>query len=142
MKTKNAATRVLVILGILALPFQSVLSDEQSKKASDTHSNEGFCLSESAIKAIGVRAVFPGAKSPYEIPRKCLVHYQEHIGIYRIRKNCFKLIPIHIPTFAQNSVHFNTKEIVHGDQIACSGLGLLRVAELQAFGGLDGGHAD
>ncbi len=89
--------------------------------AADEH--DGIKLAPKAVQFIGLKTA---AYDGHTIPSTALVFYQTEVGIYRLRDGWFKLVP--------------AKDLRAGDQIVIEGVGLLRVAELDAFSG-EVGHS-
>lgn len=89
--------------------------------AADEH--DGIKLSPKAIEVIGLKtAAYDG-----QVPASALVFYQNNSGVYRLKEDWFKLVPV--------------SNLGVGDQIVIQGTGLLRVADLDAFSGEVGhGH--
>ncbi len=101
---------------------------------------EGFQLSEKAKEILGLKYLpvsFSLLDSP---PGESLVYFQEHVGVYRLRKGWFKLIEVEKSVKSENSFSIRSPELEPGDQIVTKGTGLLRVADLDAFGGIEDGH--
>jgi hypothetical protein len=75
----------------------------------------GMRISNQALATLGVTTTPVIAGEP---PKQALVHTLDRVAVYRLRDGWFKLVP---PT-----------ELKPGDRIAVQGVGLLRVAEMQA----------
>ncbi len=94
--------------------------------------NRGIRLSPKAIETMGIKT------DSYKngiIPASALVRYQDNLGVYRLRENWFKLIPITIKNQQGDSLNILSPDLETSDQIAVTGTGLLRAAELDAFSG-------
>ena len=95
---------------------------------------DGFRLAEKAKKVIGLKT--ENLKSnPYSVPANSLVYYGDKVGIYRLRDGWFKLIEIKVIGKNGSQSTISTNEFKEGDQIAVEGVALLRVSEMDAFGG-------
>lgn len=102
----------------------------------------GIRLSDQAIQRLGIQT-HKIATLPLKIPRSSLVFFQEDIGVYRLRKGWFKLVELKNFSPSPTGIHFiptDSAEFKIGDHIVVSGAALLRVAELDAFGGGEEGH--
>lgn len=95
---------------------------------------DGIRLTDKAKEVIGVETRKIGS-SPFAAPTAALVHFGNRIGVYRFRNNWFKLIEIKVISKKENSVTFSAAELKDNDQIVVAGVALLRVSEMDAFGG-------
>jgi hypothetical protein len=97
----------------------------------------GFRLNEKAKKNIGV-VHQPLGSSPYTLPASCLVYFGDQVGVYRFRQGWFKLVSISIDKKGPgNSVTFSGGAFQAGDEVAVQGAALLRVTEMDVFGGVE-----
>lgn len=99
--------------------------------AADEH--DGIKLSPKTIKLIELKTELYDGQT---IPKSALVFYQDKIGVYRLRDGWFKLVPV---TFNSQLLP-QSKDLRSDDQIVTQAMGLLRVAELDAFSG-EVGHS-
>ncbi len=90
----------------------------------ETSATGEFRLSDKAIRTIGL-VMQPIQSASETIPESALVHSLDKMGVYRFRKGWFKFIPLET----------RSAELASGDQIVVQGVALLRVAEMDAFGG-------
>ncbi len=111
--------------GIRAGPTLAVL---------EANLKDGFRLSDKAKKVIGL-VIKPLGSNPHMIPSSALVSYGDRVGVYRLRSGWFKLIEIQNSDEQRGSVVINSAELKDDDQIAVEGVALLRVSEMDAFGG-------
>lgn len=100
----------------------------------------GIQLSEKAIDALEIKTAPVKSGKDIELPDSALVLYQAESGIYVFRKGWFKLIPVHVLSKKPQTVRVDSSQIQTGDQVVVSGVPLLRVAELEAWGGSGDGH--
>ena len=121
----NSSAAQEVGVGVRAGPTMAVL---------EANLDDGFRLSEKAKKVIGV-VTQPIGQKPYVIPRMALVFYGDRVGVYRLRQNWFKLVEVQTVSKTHDSASVSSPDIKVDDQIAIEGVALLRVAELDAFGG-------
>lgn len=111
--------------GIRAGPTLAVL---------EANLKDGFRLAEKARKVIGLVTKPLGSK-PHMIPPSALVNYGDRVGVYRLRNGWFKLIEIKNNEALKGSVVTSGVELKDDDEIAVEGVALLRVSEMDAFGG-------
>ncbi len=100
----------------------------------------GIKLSEKAIKALDITTEPINSQNTHKLPLKSLVHFQEEVGVYRQREGWFKLIEVEVLSKNSTEVTVKTQNIKPGDDVAVTGVALLRVAELEAWGGSGDGH--
>ncbi len=98
--------------------------------AADEH--DGIRLSPKAIQTLGIKTA-PFSKGT--IPASALVRYQDNIGVYRLRDDWFKLLPVTIKSQQGDSLVIVAEELKRDDQVVVVGTGLMRAAELDAFSG-------
>lgn len=94
--------------------------------------NDGIRLSPKAIETMGIKT------APYnkgQIPASALVRYQDNIGVYRLRNDWFKLLPIRIKGQQGDILTILAADLEPNDQIVIERTGLMRAAELDAFSG-------
>lgn len=115
-------------------PKESNVRAGRSLAVSEANAKDGFQLKEKAQKNIGVIRQAVGSP-PYTLPSSCLIYFGDKIGVYRIRNGWFKLITISIDKKSNGSVSFSSNELQANDEVAVQGGALLRVTEMDAFGG-------
>lgn len=104
---------------------------------------EGFQLSEKAQRRLNLRFLTLAQSEPYRLPAQALVYSQFEVGVYRLRQGWFKFVEVEkisSPQPSSASLSIRSSELQAGDQIVIQGTGLVRVADLEAFGGHEGGH--
>ncbi len=94
---------------------------------------DGFRLSDKAKEVIGVKTKKLGTR-PFSISQSSIVHYGDKAGVYRYRDGWFKLIEVQIQNKSQ-AVEISSSELRDNDEVAVQGVALLRVSEMDAFGG-------
>lgn len=132
----------LTLIFVILMSGSQVLAQEEASgiRAGPTlavleaNLKDGFRLSDKAKKVIGLVAKPLGSK-PHMIPPSALVNYGDRVGVYRLRNGWFKLIEIQNSDAPQASVATSSTELNDDDQIAVEGVALLRVSEMDAFGG-------
>lgn len=103
--------------------------------AADEHT--GIQLSEKAKNAIGIKL------ESYQrgfVPVAALVRHQNEISVYRLRDGWYKRVSVKIEKIENSQAFIQTEELSEGDFIVVQNVGLLRVAELDAFSG-EVGHS-
>lgn len=102
--------------------------------------SDGIRLSEKALQTLQIKTLPIQSVSDLQVPIAALVFHQAETGIYRFRDGWFKLIPVQMRSRKAESARISSPEIQTGDQVAVSGVPLLRVADLEAWGGSGDGH--
>ncbi len=126
---------VLLIAFVAKNKFRHEQKKDQLKAVLETSKEYGFRLSEIAVKTIGVNSIQVPEGSSVKIPESALVYSLDQIGVYRLRNQWFKFVNVKVLNQADESL-ISSKELVsHTDQIVINGSGLLRAAEMEAFGG-------
>lgn len=100
----------------------------------EANRKDGFRLAENAKKVIGV-GLKPLGPSPYKIPLSAIVYYGDRIGVYRLRDGWFKLVEIQKIAELNSETTISSSDLKTSDQIAVEGVALLRVSDMDAFGG-------
>ena len=107
----------------------------------EANHEKGFRLSEGAFKTIGVKtAAIQAGTGSATVPRAALVFFQGEVGVYRVTDGWYKLIEVQIASRNKETAVVRSNELKSGDQVAITGVGLLRVADLDASGGNEEGH--
>lgn len=107
----------------------------EGKAVYEISGEKGMRLTAAALKNIEVSTKKINAKPPDSIPLSGLVQFQNRFGVYRLRDGWFKLIPVKINRKDKSEVSFVSAELDENDEIVITGVALLRVAEMDAFGG-------
>jgi hypothetical protein len=136
--------KVLATLMLLFAQFSWEMStaramettSQQEKAVTEASPEFGFKLSQSAIQNIGVETQATGRSAgKLTLPKSALVHSLNLLAVYRLREGWFKLVPINLVSQKGDLVTFLTANILDGDRIVIQGAALLRVAEMETFGG-------
>lgn len=132
----------LWIIFALALGLTcSVNAEEGSPRAKtppailEASAEKGLRLSEKAQQTIGLAMAKTTPSDRQSLPLSALVYYQDHVGLYRFRAGWFKLLEVQLLEKGSSQASVRTKDLAPGDQIVVGGVPLLRVAEMEAFGG-------
>ena len=81
------------------------------------------------------------ANSAFEIPKEAVVTAGLEVNLYRYRDGFYKRIDFEELKRLGNKIQIRSKDLKSGDEIALTGLGFLRIAEIAAFGGAPEGHS-
>jgi hypothetical protein len=109
--------------------------------AADEHN--GIQLSEKAKATLEIAVTPLRRESPYRLSVTALVQTKEHAGVYRQREGWFKFIEGKMSRLDEKTVLFTPEsmaELKPTDSVVIRGVPLLRVADLEAFGGSGEGH--
>ena len=94
----------------------------------------GIQLTSEAIKTLGLKTEEAHAewlsRSAFTIPSETLVYYKDQIGVYRLRKSWFKLVPVTVLEDNNKVARIQLQEFEHGDHLVIFGASFLRIAEL------------
>jgi hypothetical protein len=92
---------------------------------------------------LGLSGLKISSQGVHTVPARSLVYFQDEVGVYRLRNGWYKLVEIPAPEKKLSGaelVTIRTEELQPGDQVIQTGVPLLRVAELEAWGGSGDGH--
>ena len=101
---------------------------------------EGLQLSPKATLALGLKMQAISREKNHKIPKNAVVYSQDEIGVYRFRRGWFKLVDVQVLTKTASEATIQSDDLTASDQIVIAGVGLLRVADLEAWGGSGDGH--
>ncbi len=113
------------------------------KAVTEANPDDGFKLSEKALKALEIQTRAITSQGTVTIPATSLVEFKDEIAVYRLRDGHFKLIKGTAQKEGQ-TVLFKPRissDLKSGDHVVTNGVPLLRVAELDAFSEGEAGHA-
>lgn len=101
-----------------------------------------FRLSKEAMKTLKLETVRLDASSKgvYEVPSKSVVSYQEHNGVYRRQGLWFEMITVEIIKRGKHESQIKSNQLLQDDLVVSEGVGLLRIAHLEASGQGGKGH--
>lgn len=101
----------------------------------------GIQLSSSALQTLGIKSkpVEVNAEQ-IELPAESGVFFKNEVGIYRVRAGWYKLLDAKLLERKAGKIFVQVSGLSEGDQVVVSGTALLRVAELEAWGGSGDGH--
>lgn len=101
---------------------------------------EGIKLSQKAISTLGLEVKKVNSGSPFQLPVSSLVYFQDEVGVYRLRNGWFKLLEGKVRTRKETIAIVEISDLLPSDEVVVKGVPLLRVTELEAFGGSGEGH--
>ena len=127
--------RSIWAISILLVSAPAFSADRKGKAVYEISQEQGMRLNETALKNIEVITVKVSGGPKFNVPADALVHFQDQVGVYRLREGWFKLIKIQIYQKSKADLVIFSNEIKTGDEIAIHGADLLRVSELDAFEG-------
>jgi len=102
---------------------------------------EGIKLSHEAERNFEIQKIKVTAANTFEIPKDAVVTAGLEVNLFRYRDGFYKRIDFDQISRSGNKILIRSKELKNGDEIAITGLGFLRIAELAAFGGAPEGHS-
>lgn len=103
--------------------------------------DDGIKLSPEAEKNFEIQKVRMTAASTIEIPKDAVVTAGLEVNLYRYRAGFYKRIDFDQLSRSGNKISIRSTDLKSGDEIAITGLGFLRIAEIAAFGGAPEGHS-
>lgn len=103
--------------------------------------DEGIKLSPEAEKNFEIQKFKITAASSFEIPKDAVVTAGLEVNLYRYRAGFYKRIDFDQLSRSGNKISIRSKDLKSGDEIAITGLGFIRIAEIAAFGGAPEGHS-
>ena len=125
-----------ILPALLLMPLALANAEKRDGKAVyETSPEQGMKISDIGLKNIEVTLGKVAGSSSFNIPLTGLVYFQDNIGIYRVREGWFKFIKIKLKSKNADHALIESADLRAGDQFAIHGADLLRVAELDAFGG-------
>ena len=105
------------------------------KAVTEYSTEKGMRLTETAIQTLElVKAPLAGTGS-FTLPLSAVVYYEDNRGVFRFRDGWYKLVKIQIIKKMDKTMLISSSELLASDQVITQGVGLLRVAELEAQGG-------
>lgn len=102
---------------------------------------EGIKLSPEAEKNFEIQKFKVMANSTFEISKEAVVTAGLEVNLYRYRDGFYKRVDFEQISRSGNKIQIRSKDLKSGDEIAITGLGFLRIAEIAAFGGAPEGHS-
>ncbi|MGE4234104.1 MAG: hypothetical protein AB7F43_12320 [Bacteriovoracia bacterium] len=138
---------LLLILTLLLLNTTTVFGHGASegaasvgkdKAVTEADEENGFKLSDKASANLNVKFSAIGKElkaSTFSLPSQAIVYIQDEAGVYVRKAGWIKRVEGKILQKFKDQVHFQSKDLVSGAEVAVSGVPLLRVTEMEIFGG-------
>lgn len=101
----------------------------------------GFQISPEAEKNFEIKRMKFSSLAQIKIPKSAVVTAGMETNIYRYRNGNYKRVDFNVVTKLSDGLHITSKELKPNDEIVIHGMGLLRIAELAAFGGAPESHS-
>jgi hypothetical protein len=102
---------------------------------------DGIQISPEAEKNFEIKKIKVPIQAQFEIPKAAVVTAGTEVNLYRFREGRYKRVDFDFVSKADKKVVVKSKELKSGDEIVVQGMGLLRIAEIAAFGGAPEGHS-
>ncbi len=136
MKSIFASITLLIFVNVSAQEDDtSSVRVGPDKAVTEFSTEKGFMLSKKAFEVLEIKTQKLSGTSTFDTDKNAIVYYQDKIGIYRLRNERFKLVPITIIKKIGEQVTIYSTDLSEGDQIAIRGAGLLRVTEMDITAG-------
>ena len=114
------------------------------KAVTKADEQKGIKLASHSINLLKIKTVllqkFATNQYVYQIPKSSLVYFEDKVGIYYKRGEWYNLKGVKIHSNTGSTVAISTKYLLNIDQLVVSGVPLLRLAHLEAFGASGEGH--
>jgi len=133
-------------MGVVTFAGEGHEGEEQSasvgpeKGITEAHEDEGFKLSTEAIRNFEIETKKIVNSPPWLLPVSARLVSGEEINIYRLRQGFYKRIDFTLVSKLGENMNIKSDDLKAGDEVVIHGVGLLRAAELVAFGGEPEGH--
>lgn len=102
---------------------------------------EGFQLSPEAMKSFDVKFERIAVSGQFSGVLSALVTSGENRSVFRFRGGSFKRVEVQVKSKSATDMRVTTSELKEGDQVAVKGAAFLRIAEIDAEGGVGSGHS-
>jgi hypothetical protein len=102
--------------------------------------DKGIQLSPEAEKHFEVKKL-KVVSTVIELPKTAIVRAGLEVNVFRFREGFYKRIDFVQLKKSSTTITLQSKDLKAGDEIAITGLGFLRTAEIAAFGGAPEGHS-
>ena len=102
---------------------------------------QGIKLAPEAEKNFEIQKIKVVNSASVEIPKNAVVTAGVEENLFRYRAGYYKRIDFEKLGKAGNRMSVRSKDLQTGDEIAITGLGFIRIAEIAAFGGAPEGHS-
>jgi hypothetical protein len=129
----QALIAVLIALSGCGRSSDGRKDEEPQKAVLESSQEKGLRLSEKALQTLEVASIPSSTKSIHGVLNDSLVHFQDQVGIYRLRDGWYKLIPVKVLESGAARSSVASDELRPGDRVVTHGTALLRVTEMAAF---------
>lgn len=102
---------------------------------------EGIRISPEAEKNFEIKRIRVVSPSQLEIPKSAIVTAGTETNLFRYRNGHYKRIDFVFIKKSSQQILVSSKDLRSDDEIVVHGIGLLRIAEIAAFGGAPEGHS-
>lgn len=103
--------------------------------------DEGIQISPQAEKNFEIQRVKVPSQIQFDLPKSAVVTAGTEVNLYRYREGHYKRIDFDLVAKSNGKVTVKSKDLKVGDEVVVQGTGLLRIAEIAAFGGAPEGHS-
>jgi hypothetical protein len=152
MKIKKLLLIALLIFARVSFAEESHSHDEHEheevnpqvgseKGILEASEEQGIKLSPEAEKNFEVKRMRLSSNGAFEIPRSAIVTAGTEVNLFRFRNGFYKRIDFIFLSKKSDKAVVSSKDLKVGDEIALTGQGFLRIAEIAAFGGAPEGHS-
>ena len=129
---------IVILMGIMSIGL--ILASENKK--SDTtveikpsgavtafNKEDGFKLSEKAMKNLGISFNSINGNGPWAIPKSSLVRIKHSVGVYRKWDGWITMVLVDIIGQTNNTVIVKSLDLEAKDEVAITGVSFLRMTE-------------
>lgn len=113
----------------------------QGKGIVSASETEGIQISVEAEKNFEIKRVKFLESTIFEIQKSAIVTAGTEVNLYRFRNGYYKRVDFDLIKKSEKTIFIKSKDLKNGDEIVIHGTGLLRIAEIAAFGGAPEGHS-
>ncbi len=138
----SLSQKIIYSLASLLIFSQPVFAEEKAEASTkakailEASPENGIKLADVALKRLNIQFLAISDVGSVKIPIDAVVHSLSRVGIYRLRDGWLKLIPIKaFSDTGQRTVIVHSSELSIHDKVVVQGAALVRVAEMEAFGG-------
>lgn len=132
-----------LVLSLVSLPATAEESDRfgPGKGVLAANERDGLRLGAEAAKNFAIVAKELAGPGPWRVPRAAVLSALEETNLYRLRDSFYKRIDFTELSREGSEILVKSEALRPGDAIVVSGVGFLRLAELNALGAEPAGHA-
>ncbi len=129
---KTITTLLLVLFPLMALSEESETPSRSGAHFAVTEfkKEEGFKLSEEALKTLGVDFQTLKGTSNWSLPSDAIVHLKHTSGVYRRLDGWITYVIVKIQKKSRDIVSITSEDLQPGDEVATKGTQFLRMTEV------------